>query len=85
MSLEPPAGNPLAAFGGHAAVALAGAIARNKSRLKKPPLGPIGTLLSLSDPQWGQAIEASIGKIFDAYVVHCAEDLQTLKVRPVGS
>eukprot|EP00884_Botryococcus_braunii_P001678 jgi/Botrbrau1/11510/Bobra.0198s0007.2 len=71
--------NPLAAFGGPAAIGLNAAIARYKNRFTRLPIGPIGSHLKLKDPKWGKAVEASIGHIFNSYVVHCHEDCQTLK------
>lgn len=76
------AGNPLAAFGGQAAIALNAAIAQNKALFKKLPIGPIGSYLQLTDVKWAKAVEAAIGRLFNTYLVHCDHDLQALKVHP---
>ena len=52
----------------------------NLSRFERPPLGPFGTLLSLTDDKWATAVEASIGKVFNNFIVHNGRDAALLRV-----
>ena len=61
-------------------LALQKAVANNQTKFSKPPIGPIGTHLSLEDDHWAIAIEASIGSIFNSFIVHSHKDMQLLKV-----
>lgn len=50
-------------------------------RFHKPPLGPIGSLLTLTDDKWAVAVEASVGRAFNNFIVHNHHDCKLLKVR----
>ena len=55
-------------------------IEADRSRFQKPPLGPFGSLLSLTDDKWAVAIEASVGRTFNNFIVHSHRDAATLRV-----
>lgn len=71
---------PTLAFGGDRLPALLKAIASSQRKFSRPPIGPIGAHLSLEDDHWAVAVEASIGSIFDSFIVHNHPDMQLLKV-----
>jgi hypothetical protein len=70
---------PLAGFEGQAAITLSQAIATNSSRFERMPVGPIGSLLELTNHDWCKAVEASIGHVLDWFVVHCKADREALQ------
>lgn len=55
-------------------------IDRHRRNFHRPPIGPIGTLLSLEDDHWAGAVEQSIGRMFNHFIVHDHHDMQQLKV-----
>jgi hypothetical protein len=69
-------------FGGEPARRLRENIAVEVRRgsFDRPPIGPIGSLLSLSDDYWAAAVEQAIGKCFDGYLVASRQDVNTLRV-----
>ena len=57
------------------------AAAVRQGHFDRPPIGPVGALLSLSDDRWAAAVEVAIGsKCFEGYLVTNKRDLHTLKV-----
>ena len=77
--------NPAALFGGRAAAEL---WARVKNAppgaFSRPPLGPLGTLLALSDERWGLAAESALGALLSTWVVHSREDQGALAAMARG-
>ncbi|KAL4424708.1 hypothetical protein ABPG77_000051 [Micractinium sp. CCAP 211/92] len=69
----------LAAFGGQAAVRLAGALQRCKGQFSRPPIGPLGQYLTLEDSRWGLAVEAAISLHLNAFLVHSMPDARQLR------
>lgn len=78
------AGNPVSMFAPHGQGQLLARlmveIEQNLSSFERPPLGPFGTLLSLADDHWATAVEASIGKVFNSFIVHNGRDAALLRV-----
>ena len=72
-------------FGGQNVPQLLKAIERNIKRFHRPPIGPIGSLLSLDDDQYALAVEAAIGRSFNQFIVHSHEDMELLKVKPISN
>lgn len=56
------------------------AIEANKNRFERKPLGPLGSLLTLTDDKWAVAVEASVGRTFNNFIVHSSHDAQLFKV-----
>lgn len=48
-------------------------------RFHRWPLGPIGTLLSLSDDKWAVAVEARLGRMLNQFITHDHHDLNLLR------
>lgn len=46
----------------------------------RPPLGPIGTFLTLNDPKWALAVELACGRAFGTFITHDFADQKLLKV-----
>ena len=82
------AGNPISMFAapnqGQQLTRLVSEIQSNLSRFEKPPLGPFGSLLTLTDDKWAVAVEASIGRSFNNFVVHSHRDAATFRVSTKG-
>ena len=55
-------------------------IEANLRRFDKPPLGPFGSLLTLTDDRWAVAVEASIGRIFNSFILHSHRDAALFRV-----
>ena len=71
------------AFGGPQVKRLLESIAASVRQRKfdRPPIGPIGSLVALTDERYAFAVEAAIGRGFDGYIVHSNRDMRTLYVR----
>ena len=69
-------------FGGEQVRQLVGKVRRavEQGQFAKPPQGPIGSLLTLTDDKWALAVEMSIGKVFGSFIVHNYEDSKLLQV-----
>ena len=82
------AGNPVSAFAPRCSPAAYSsflqriALAVSACRLHKPPVGPIGSKLTLQDDKWATAVEVAIGRAFSTFIVHDFEDQSTLRVSP---
>eukprot|EP00249_Psilotum_nudum_P022184 c28410_g1_i1 orf=301-3471(+) len=78
--LESQLTNKVTAFGGDSVLRLLQIIERHHQKFKKPPLGPIGAHVALTgDDNWAFALEVAIGKLLNAFVVTCHEDLLILR------
>ena len=79
------AGDPVIAFGGQRVKTLLTKIeaAMRQRRFSQRPIGPLGSLLSLTDDKWAVAVETAIGKCFNDFLVANMSDLEVLKVRHV--
>lgn len=77
------AGDPVIAFGGQRVKTLLTKIeaAMRQRRFSQRPIGPLGSLLSLTDDKWAVAVETAIGKCFNDFLVANMSDLGVLKVR----
>ena len=77
------AGDPVIAFGGQRVKTLLNKIeaAMRQRRFSQRPIGPLGSLLSLTDDKWAVAVETAIGKCFNDFLVANMSDLEVLKVR----
>jgi len=56
------------------------ALARNKQRFQKLPVGPIGMYLQIKDPQWGIAVESALGGLVATFVVDNHQDRKAFEV-----
>ncbi|GBG82316.1 hypothetical protein CBR_g34600 [Chara braunii] len=54
-------------------------IERRKRNFHRQPIGPIGSLVSLLDPNWAQAIEVALGRALEAFIVHDHHDAKALR------
>ena len=56
-------------------------VQRNQRRFWRPPLGPLGVLLSVADIKWAGAIEAALKRhTLESWMVDNNADQQTLMV-----
>ena len=78
----PGAGDPVIAFGGQRVKTLLNKVeaAMRQRRFSQRPIGPLGSLLSLTDDKWAVAVETAIGKCFNDFLVANMADLDLLKV-----
>ncbi len=60
------------------------AVQQQQQRFARPPLGPLGALLSVADQRWAGAIDAALKYTLEAWVVHSRADQQLLTVRASG-
>jgi len=60
---------------------LHGAVQQQQHRFMRPPLGPLGALLSVADQRWAGAIDAALKYTLEAWVVHSRADQKLLMVR----
>ena len=76
------AGDPISMFGGEQVRQLVSKVrqAVEAGQFARPPQGPIGSLLTLTDDKWALAVEMSIGKVFGSFIVHNYEDSKVLQV-----
>jgi len=75
------------AFGGAQVKRLVQAIdaAFRHGRFDHKPIGPIGSLLSLTDDRWALAVEAAIGGgSFNGFIVSSDKDLEVFKASHLG-
>ncbi|KAK9811990.1 hypothetical protein WJX73_006757 [Symbiochloris irregularis] len=70
---------PVVAFGGNQVDKLLTEIQRKVSQFHRPPIGPVGAFLSLDDDHWATAVEASIGTLFNQFLVHDEHDMKLLQ------
>lgn len=79
------AGDPVIAFGGDRVKSLLNKIeaAVRQGRFTQRPIGPLGSLLSLTDDRWAVAVETAIGRCFDDFLVVNMHDLDLLKVSSI--
>ena len=82
------AGNPVSAFAPRCSPAAYSsflqrvALAVSTGRFHQPPVGPIGSKLTLQDDKWATAVEVAIGRAFGTFIVHDFADQSTLRVSP---
>ena len=55
--------------------------ASSAGRFHRPPLGPLGSHLTLADDKWAAAVEIAIGRALSTFVVHDFDDQKLLKAR----
>ncbi|XP_010483816.1 PREDICTED: structural maintenance of chromosomes protein 6B [Camelina sativa] len=68
------------AFGGDKVINLLLAIERHHRRFRKPPIGPIGSHVSLVDGnKWASTVEQSLGNLLNAFIVTDHKDSLTLR------
>ncbi|XP_050223686.1 structural maintenance of chromosomes protein 6B-like isoform X2 [Mercurialis annua] len=62
--------NKVTAFGGERVIQLLQIIERHHQRFNKPPIGPIGSHLTLDNgDRWAPAVENAIGRLLNAFIV----------------
>lgn len=81
VSLQSRQGNPLTAFGGQQILRIMERIERDVAAgsFHRPPLGPLGALLTLTDEKWAVALEVNCGNQLSSFLVHDMADLKRLK------
>lgn len=55
-------------------------IAAARHQFARPPIGPIGALLTLTEERWGVAVELACGRALGAFVTHNFQDQRLLQV-----
>ncbi|CAI9092030.1 OLC1v1027166C1 [Oldenlandia corymbosa var. corymbosa] len=72
--------NKVLAFGGNKVIHLLQAIEKHHRKFRMPPIGPIGSHLTLDyGDDWGIAVEHAIGGLFNAFIVTDHSDLHQLR------
>ncbi|KAH0934870.1 hypothetical protein HID58_011987 [Brassica napus] len=72
--------NKVTAFGGDRVIYLLQAIERHHRRFKKPPIGPIGSHVTLiNGNKWASAVEQALGNMLNAFIVTDHKDSLTLR------
>ena len=51
-----------------------------RGRFRRPVLGPIGSLISLTDDKWARAAEQNLGSILNTFIVDNPGDFDVFKV-----
>ncbi|CAI9094650.1 OLC1v1030427C1 [Oldenlandia corymbosa var. corymbosa] len=70
----------VSAFGGKRVISLLRVIERRQHRFRMPPIGPIGSHLTLDNADvWGAAVEHAIGSLLNAFIVTDHGDLLQLR------
>ncbi|CAH9068477.1 unnamed protein product [Cuscuta europaea] len=68
------------AFGGGRVIRLLEVIERKRSRFKRPPIGPIGSHVTLvHGEKWGLAVENAIGRLLNSFIVTDLKDSLVLR------
>jgi len=71
--------NQMTTFGGDRVLELLKLIEQREREFSTPPIGPIGSHLTLVDENWSLAIEVAIGKLLDAFIVANHRDMLLLR------
>uniref|UniRef100_A0A1J3I1T9 Structural maintenance of chromosomes protein 6 n=1 Tax=Noccaea caerulescens TaxID=107243 RepID=A0A1J3I1T9_NOCCA len=72
--------NKVTAFGGDKVINLLRAIERHHNRFRKPPIGPIGSHVTLvNGNKWASAVEQALGNLLNAFIVTDHKDSLTLR------
>ncbi|KAA8539789.1 hypothetical protein F0562_026481 [Nyssa sinensis] len=72
--------NKVTAFGGFRVTSLLQAIERHHKKFKRPPIGPIGSHVTLVHGEmWALAVENAIGKLLNAFIVTDHKDSLLLR------
>ncbi|VVB13603.1 unnamed protein product [Arabis nemorensis] len=72
--------NKVTAFGGDKVIYLLKAIERHHCKFKKPPIGPIGSHVTLvNGNKWASTVEQALGNLLNAFIVTDHEDSLTLR------
>ncbi|XP_027103971.1 structural maintenance of chromosomes protein 6B-like isoform X1 [Coffea arabica] len=72
--------NKVSAFGGERVIALLQVIERHRHKFRKPPIGPIGSHVTLDNGNmWGIAIENAVGGLLNAFIVTDHKDSLQLR------
>lgn len=71
--------NQMTTFGGDRVLELLKFIEQREREFSTPPIGPIGSHLTLVDAKWSLAIEVAIGKLLDAFIVASHRDMLLLR------
>ncbi|TVU10824.1 hypothetical protein EJB05_44376 [Eragrostis curvula] len=88
--LQSRQGNKVTAFGGERVLQLLKSIEKHQNRFKRPPIGPIGVhvlhyftvlvaMQQLASERWSVAVDCAVGKLLDAFIVSCHNDLLILR------
>ncbi|KAL9409425.1 hypothetical protein AB3S75_047756 [Citrus x aurantiifolia] len=72
--------NKVTAFGGDRVISLLRAIERHHHKFKSPPIGPIGSHVTLVNGEtWAPAVEQAIGRLLNAFIVTDHKDALLLR------
>ncbi|KAH9647771.1 Structural maintenance of chromosomes protein 6B [Citrus sinensis] len=72
--------NKVTAFGGDRVISLLRAIERHHHKFKSPPIGPIGSHVTLvNGDTWAPAVEQAIGRLLNAFIVTDHKDALLLR------
>lgn len=71
--------NQMTTFGGNRVLRLLQIIEQRERDFSIPPIGPIGSHLTLVDATWALAIEIGVGKLLDAFIVANHRDMLLLR------
>ncbi|KAL9412027.1 hypothetical protein AB3S75_045604 [Citrus x aurantiifolia] len=72
--------NKVTAFGGDRVISLLRAIERHHYKFKSPPIGPIGSHVTLvNGDTWAPAVEQAIGRLLNAFIVTDHKDALLLR------
>lgn len=72
--------NKVTAFGGDRVISLLRAIERHHHKFKRPPIGPIGSHVTLvNGDTWAPAVEQAIGRLLNAFIVTDHKDALLLR------
>jgi structural maintenance of chromosomes protein 6 len=77
-NLENASRDTNARFGEHMPKLLA-EINKNINKFSKPPIGPIGSKITLTDQNWGDCVEECCGRELDKFLVNSPKDVGTLQ------
>eukprot|EP00955_Chlamydomonas_euryale_P016989 181318-Chlamydomonas_euryale.AAC.2 len=74
-------------FGGRPVVELLRRVAAAVSdgRFDRPPVGPMGMHVALSDARWAHAVESAVGRSLEHFLVHTKRDVDTLRMLARGT
>jgi len=76
--IEASSGKAVSNFGGQKVQDLLDLIKRNANRFEVPPVGPIGSSMTLKAQEWSTAVEVCLGRLLDSFIVGTFKDKNTL-------
>ncbi|KAK9833815.1 hypothetical protein WJX74_006745 [Apatococcus lobatus] len=79
LNLQRQAANPITAFGGQGILHLLERVQEHSARFHRPPIPPIGSLLTLVDDADAGAVEMGLGRVMNDWIIHDHHDLKLLQ------